>query len=843
MVKQLLFSALLITGFTASAQDSIVVSIYPKYDEVGKFHRLLFGENYRKEYAEPTKVPVIRLSQIKGGLSPIKRGGGNQTHSLRMEDKKGKEWVLRSVEKYPEVLLPLELQATFAKDIVKDNMSAQHPFSALVVPVFAAAAGIPHSNPMIGWVVPDTALGEFAPVFENSLCLLEEREPEGDSDNTEKMLRKLNDNNDNLVDGHLLLKAKALDYLLGDWDRHEDQWRWVPEKTAQGIRYVVVPRDRDMVYYLSQGLIPRFAQTSWLLPMIQGYERNIQNINWFFWEGRALYGRVLGKIGPDEWDAVVQEFTAAMTDEVLEHALKRLPEPSYSLRHDQLLAQLKERRKSLPEIMKTYYRFMNRIVDVQGSNKNELVRITDHGASGLTVRMNKLDKNGKLGEELFNRNYDPLVTKEIRLYVRNGNDSVLLNNQNSTIRLRMVNGEGKKHYDVVGAKRKVPFYGMEEGITYSGASSRLIKHLANDTNNTHYVPTDLYSRNMTLLNAGFNADDGLSMGLSYKLMSPGFRKLPFGNIHSFAFLHSFKTNAFSFNYSSEWFHALGKADIVLQAAAFAPENSQNFFGLGNESPYVKVGDYIRYYRARFSLYELDPSLRWRINKNVLTLGPTLQYYRYNRNDNNDRFISQTDQLHSPDSAIISSDKLFTGLKIGFIRNTRNNEVLSSSGVFLDTKLNFYTGLNAAAKTSLQLQGSFTFYQRLGNSKRFVLANRTGGGLTFGNQAFYQSNYLGGQGNLLGFRSFRFAGQHSLYNNLELRTKIANVGSYILPGQFGITAFFDTGRVWTKQDQSDVWHYSYGGGLYYAPAVLAVVQAQLAHSKEGYYPYITMKFRY
>lgn len=843
MVKHLLCVTFLLSAFVAEAQDSLNVSIYPKYDQVGKFHRFLFGENYRKEYAELTKVPLIRLSKIKGGLTPIKRGGGNQTHSLRMEDKQGKEWVLRSVEKYPEVLLPLELQATFAKDIVKDNMSAQHPFSALVVPVFANAAGIPHSNPMIGWVLPDEVLGEFAPVFENSLCLLEEREPEGDTDNTDKMLRKLNENNDNAVDASLLLKAKALDYLLGDWDRHEDQWRWIPEKTAQGIRYVVVPRDRDMVFYLSQGLIPRFAQVSWLLPMIQGYERNVQNINWFFWEGRSTYGRILGTIGADEWNSIIQEFTLAMTDEVFEHALKQLPEPSYTLRHGQLLAQLKERRKSLPETMKTYYRFINRIVDVQGSNKNELVQISDNGTAGLNLKIKKIDKNGRVGEQIFNRNYDPQVTKEIRLYVRDGNDSVVLNNKNSNIRLRMVNAEGTKHYNVLNAKRRVPFYGMEEGITYSGFSDRLSKRIANDTNNTHYVPTDLYSRNMTLLNAGFNADDGISMGLSYKIMSPGFRKLPFGNIHSFSFLHSFRTNAFSFNYSSEWYQAIGKADIVLQASAFAPENSQNFFGLGNETPYAKVGDYVLYYRARFSLYDVDAALRWRNHKNTWSIGPAFQYYRFNKKDNDDRFISNTDMLHSPDSATISQNKWYAGIKVGFNRNTRNNEVLASSGSFLDTKLRFYGGLNSAAESSIQLQASYTFYHRIGNSKRFVLANRTGGGLTFGNQAFYQSNYIGGQGNLLGFRSFRFGGQHSLYNNLELRTKLANVGGYVLPGQFGITAFFDTGRVWVKDDQSDEWHYSYGGGLYYAPAILTVLQAQLAHSKEGYYPYITMKFRY
>ena len=104
-----------------------------------------------------------------------------------LDDKNGKEWVLRSVEKYPEVLLPQGLRETFAKDILKDNMSAQHPFGALVVPTLAKAVDVPHTTPIIGWVSPDANLGDYEGIFANTLCLLEEREPIGDSDNTTKM--------------------------------------------------------------------------------------------------------------------------------------------------------------------------------------------------------------------------------------------------------------------------------------------------------------------------------------------------------------------------------------------------------------------------------------------------------------------------------------------------------------------------------------------------------------------------------------------------------------------------------------------------------------------------------
>lgn len=826
------------------AQDSVTVNIYPKYDRVGKFHRFLFGENYRKEYALPVKVPVIKISEIKGGLTPTQRGGGNQSHSLRLVDAKGKEWVLRSVEKFPEILLPAVFRKTFAGEVVKDNMSAQHPFSALAVPDIAKAVGVPHSDPMIGWVVPDEQLGEFAKVFQHTLCLLEEREPAGDTDNSEKMMRKLNDNPDNLYDGPLFLKAKALDALLGDWDRHEDQWRWKPVKQVDGTtRYQPIPRDRDQVFYLSEGVIPRYAQASWLLPMIQGYERNLPDINWFFWEGRGLYSKWFVGLDEPEWTRIVNEFCAAVTDEVMEKALKKLPEPSYTLRHDRLLAQLKERRAKLPEMMNRYYHFMNRIVDVQATNKNEYIVVQDAANKGLTVTIHKMKKDGPVMEPVFSRTFDPAVTQEIRLYVKNGNDSLLLNNRSSAIKLRIIGAEGDKKYHIENSVKKVQVYGMDHQLKLSGQVTKVRGYLDNDTSNTHFVPTDLYTRRTLLLNAGYNIDDRLLLGLSYKIVQPGFRKLPFGSIHSFSFLHSFATEGFRFNYNAELFKVIGKADLTLSANVFAPENSQNFYGLGNETLFQKTGDFVRYYRARFSLYQLDPALRWTMAKSTVSVGPSFQYYRYNKEDNNGRFIEQVNELHAADSAVITKDKVYAGLAVNYIYNNRNSDILPSSGTYLDTRMTAFKGLNQFSNSILQLTAAFSAYQAIHKKKGIVLTDRIGGGLTFGKQAFYQSQFLGGQGNLLGYREFRFGGQHSLYNNLELRVKVTDFINYIIPGQVGLIGFHDIGRVWRKGEQSDVWHQGYGGGMYFAPASLTVFRFVMGHSNEGWYPYVSMKFRY
>jgi hypothetical protein len=84
-------------SYSEMTTDSIEVAALPAYDKVSQFHRSLFGENFRKEWAATTKVPVLKISEIKGGLTPLKRGGGNQTLSLRLKDKDGREWVLRSI--------------------------------------------------------------------------------------------------------------------------------------------------------------------------------------------------------------------------------------------------------------------------------------------------------------------------------------------------------------------------------------------------------------------------------------------------------------------------------------------------------------------------------------------------------------------------------------------------------------------------------------------------------------------------------------------------------------------------------------------------------------------------
>lgn len=824
-------------------QDSVLIKVHPSYQEVTGVHRWLFGENYRKEWATAVKLPLIKISKIYGGLTPVKEGGGMQSKSLRLADKSGKEYVLRSVEKTPDKLLPVNLQGTFAVDWLDDAMSGQHPFSALIVPPLAVAAKVPHANPIIGVVAADAALGEYEKEFAGLVCLFEEREPAGESDNTPKMLKALHKNYDKRFDGKAFLRARMLDLLIGDWDRHEDQWRWASDKSGKEEVYIGVPRDRDQVFHLSEGLFPSIATLPWIDPLLEDFEGEIPRVRFSIFKTRFMNAYPDAQLSMEEWRRLADDFVAAETDEVLEAGLRRLPAGVYEMRHDELLRKLKARRDCIPAAMMEYYKFANRIVDLRLSDKDERVTLEDAADQGLHVVVTKLDKNGTLAGLSMDMIYQAAITKELRLYVAGGEDHVIINNAASAIRLRVIGGEGHKVYHSGQKRAKAKIYDTP-AATFEGDAQLFQKHISSDTLNTTYVPVNLYNLWMPLATAALNADDGFLLGLGFKYIHhSGFRKLPYDYMQQLMISHSFATSAFRLKYSAEWIKVLGKTDFTIQAEANAPDNTLNFFGRGNESALVKEGNYRKYYRTRYNTFQLDPALRWSAGKQAtISVGPSFQYYHLDLTENTGRFINSIGQINSYDSATVYQNRAHLGLSVNFLSNKRVGGILPVSGYYLSISLQGYSGLNNYSKSYAQIRPEFTFYQKLNSRGTLVVSDRIGGGLSIGNPAFYQSMFLGGQGNLLGYLQNRFSGQHMLFNNFQARLKLFNVASYILPGQLGLSGFYDAGRVWIKGEKSDQWHQGQGGGLYFAPAGLTILQVLAGHSEEGWYPYVSLNFR-
>ncbi len=835
------------TDFTAIVGDSTIGQAHAAYAKGGKLYRFLFGDNYREEWTAKTTLPVIRVSEISGGLRPSKLGGGFQSTSLRMKDAHGKEFALRTVEKKPDLIVPVPFQGTFVRELLDDVTSAQHPYSALIVAPVSKAAGVPCSVPTIGVVAADSSLGMYRKLFEGKVSLIEEREPLGKTENTEDALKDLQKDNDNSYDARNFLKARMIDVLFADWDRHGDQYRFYNRNPKGEDKYfTIVPRDRDMVLNITQGLLPTLIKRLFFMPRVFGFKGNVMaGSNYYLYKSGFMNAHPASQLSREEWAALSEEFKTEVTDEVLEEGLKQLPPEIYPIRHKQQLQELKQRRDGMSRAMDKYYLLSNQIVDIHTSNKNEFILAEDApGENATVITIRKISKSGELKDTLMHKKYPRSITREIRLYTGKGDDSLVVNTINSGVRLRVIGGKGDKAYNIINSRKSIKLYDREEE-SYYGQASKLRKHLWDDSLNTAFAPVNFYNTAFPLVTAAINPDDGIFLGAGIRFVrQKGFRQLPYSALHQFMISHSFSTDAFSIKYNGEWIKTIGKADLTADVVIKAPDNTQNFFGRGNETEFDKTGNFKRYYRTRFNLVDLGTALRWRgIKGSSFSLGPALQYYHFDKNENQGRFINNTDLLHTYDSAIVSSDKMHLGIIATYTLDQRNDKILPKWGSFVNIEVQGYTGLNSVSKTFIRIIPEVALYKSLNARQTIILADRFGGGLSFGKTTFYQSMFLGGQGNLLGYRQYRFAGEHSLYNNLELRISLADFGNYIFKGQFGIAAFYDIGRVWQSGEQSDKWHNGAGAGLFLSPAALAVFRLNLAYSEEGWYPSFAMGFRF
>ena len=99
-----------------------------------------------------------------------------------------------------------------------------------------------------------------------------------------------------------------------------------------------------------------------------------------------------------------------------------------------------------------------------------------------------------------------------------------------------------------------------------------------------------------------------------------------------------------------------------------------------------------------------------------------------------------------------------------------------------------------------------------------------------------AKFLGRKQNLRGFRSNRFGVDSYLYGNFEARLKLFKINSFVLPGEFGITGFYDIGRVWFDQDENtpsfNTWHEGVGGGIYFFTYDMVLLSAGIAQSSEN-----------
>jgi hypothetical protein len=290
-----LLAIVLASSLTEGAEPPRTLAPNPEY-AAGATHRFFFGNGYRDLWTAPVEVPVLDLATFAGGLTPVKKGGGFQTRSLRLTGKDGRSYAFRSVDKDAVSVLPEDLRKTLVADIVRDATSSAHPTAALVVAPLLEAAGILHPSPILVVMPDDPALGSFRAEFAGLLGLLEERPSGGDEsfggadkvDTTDELFARMRKDADVNVDLEAYLKARLVDLLVGDWDRHKDQWRWARLGEKKGDAWQPVPRDRDQAFSRYDGFLATVARL--YFPQLAKFDEKPGGVLELSWNARHWTG-------------------------------------------------------------------------------------------------------------------------------------------------------------------------------------------------------------------------------------------------------------------------------------------------------------------------------------------------------------------------------------------------------------------------------------------------------------------------------------------------------------------------------------------------------------------------
>ncbi|MGQ0737968.1 MAG: hypothetical protein ACT4OJ_02805 [Bacteroidota bacterium] len=806
------------------------------------------GTNYRKEWNTPITVPVLNLSKEKGGLTPVRRGGGKQTKSLRFEASDGRQYVIRSITKYiTSKTLPANLESEAAADLVADGVSASYPYAALSMSVLSAAAGVPHGNPRLVYIGDDPKLGEYREEFKNMLVLYEERLPDSVKKgyDTDEVAEKLEDDNDNDVDQLAMLRVRILDMFVMDLDRHEDQWSWGAWDNGKGKTFYPIAKDRDQAFYINQGILPGFIKGRALVPQLEGFKPKAKNIARFNFAARNLDRFFLNQLTEQDWQKEAESFLSKMTDDVIDRAIAQQPREIRDISGPRIAQTLKDRRNFIVADVMEYYRFLSTIVNITGSDKHEQYSITRNDDGSMLVEVFKITKEGALSTKMYERKFDPLVTKEVRIYGFDGDDKFVVTGANDRIKTRLIGGGGADAFENTSKGDGGIAYDRRDGNNTTTGSFN--NRMRNDTLVNSYERLYFkYNYQAFFATVGFNPDDGFMIGPTLKYLRHGFRKTPYKSLHQVKTLFSFSTKAFRLTYNNEFIGVFGRnTDLTTEIDYKGPNNTTNFFGYGMNTVYDKTKpNKFKFYRIRYDLGDISLLLRHRFSQKVMFwIGPTYQFYSY---DSTDKFNKIRNVEVTPTPGLTSSinqKQAYFGARVILNVDTRDNIALPSKGILWNTSFRYLSGNSKSYDNLSQLNSEFTFH--LGLAKDWLVwANRTGFGATMGdNFEFYQAQYLGSNEDLRGYRRERFAGNTKFFNQTELRWKWANLKTYLFPASMGMFAFVDVGRVWVKNDSVSKMATGYGAGLWFAPLKRFVLNVSYAISSEDKIPLVGIFWRF
>ena len=355
-------------------------------------YKLLWGEHYRPIYSRKMEFPVLFLDTLPGNVRAIAEGGGHQSRSLRLIDDEEHEYTLRAMKKSAVRFL----QATVIKDhyvkdylkntvverYVQDFYTTAHPYAPFAVNGLMDALEVYHAEPKIYYIPKQEALGIFNENYGDELYMLEAHVGDENKDyeafgqpddiiNSLDLLLEMQETKEAYVDEDLYIRARLLDMLIGDWDRHDDQWKWAEFEEENGDkRYAPIAKDRDQAFPRFDGPIISFLKIGFpaIRPM-ETYDEMVDRPKWFNLAAYPLDKALINRATWADWQKQVLYIQQNITPEIIEESFAVLPEEANDETIDYIKKNLEARKANLMEIAEEYYHYLNDFEVILGTKK------------------------------------------------------------------------------------------------------------------------------------------------------------------------------------------------------------------------------------------------------------------------------------------------------------------------------------------------------------------------------------------------------------------------------------------------------------------------------------------
>lgn len=816
-VMQSLYALVLSSAIAASEEPSPPkkVVVAGKDYRAGGLHRLFFGDDYRDLWTTPIEVEVLDLGKEAGGLRPVTRVGGQQTKGLALRGNDGRNYTFRGLDKDPSSILPPDLQGTFADRIVQDQIAAGHPAGAVVAAPILEAAVVLHLEPRLVVMPDDPRLAEFGGDFAGVVGTFELFPTAASGDvpgfagaseiiGGEELWKRLQASPDDRVDARAFLTARLVDILIGDWDRHLKNWRWL--RTPDNRVWRPLPEDRDYAFARFEGLMLSIARFN--MQRFVKFDDEYPDMVGLTFNGWDVDRRLLVELQKPVWDEVAGELKRRITDDVIDSAVQRLPPEYYRLEGERMAAALKSRRDHLPEAASRFYRQLADKVTVQGTEVPELAEIVRLEGGDVEIRMSRAGDGGVgSGEPYFRRRFRRGETREVRLYLYGGDDRVLSKGSSQGgIKVRVIGGAGHDALDDSsgGGTHYSDQSGLNKVVPGPGTRTDFKPYVPPPENpRAPWIPPrDWGRKTMPILWLGGSPDAGAFLGGGLLTEGYAFRKDPYGDRQVLRAGYATGAGAVRAEYEGEFRRANSGVYGTLYARASGIEILR-FYGFGNESSSAGRDDF---FKVRQQQYSFAPSLTVPVVAKLnLTFGPMLRY--------------ATTEL--PAGKFITGARPYGAGDFGQLGggatlwlDTRDVAAAAQRGARVALGGTYHPAVWDVKSAFGSMHGEASTYVTAPGYLQPTLALRAGGRKLFGTYPFHEAAFIGGGATVRGFRPQRFAGDAALYGNAELRVRLARF-FLLLPGDFGVFALADAGRVYLEGESSTRWHTAVGGGFWFA----------------------------